>query len=79
MKRIPAEWHKNTEFEDLTNEEWADFRLHHYIGNTLYIDDNECECETFVIDGSHRCKCGNRRCYVVADSFDGRRFFRVEV
>lgn len=36
-------------------------------GTAIDIDDNYCECETYIM-GEHRCSCGNRR---IEANFDG--------
>jgi hypothetical protein len=77
--KIPNEWHEKSQFCELTPEEFAELQNQHEVGDELYLDDNYCECERYIIDEYHRCQCGNRRCYVVAGIYEGKTFFSVEV
>jgi hypothetical protein len=79
LSHIPDEWIKHSEFNCLTKEQFHIFQNIYQIGDSLGIDDNDCECETYIIDGYHRCSCGNRRCTIVYDTYEGKPFFRVEV
>lgn len=76
---IPKEWHKEYAFNCLSDEEFALFSETHNEGDEMYVDDHYCECETFTLDGYHRCNCGNRRCYIVKDEYNGHVFFWVGV
>lgn len=58
---IPKEWHKEYAFNCLTDEQFEKFSQSHDIGDTF---DCDCdECGEYTLDDSHRCNCGNRRCY----------------
>jgi len=66
-------------FCDLNDEDFKLFASTHEIGDEMGIDDHDCECETYIIGEGHRCSCGNRRCTIIRDSYDGRSFFIIEV
>jgi hypothetical protein len=77
--RIPNEWRTNSAYNCLTDEEFKLFQDTHEVDENMYIDDNECECETYTIGSHHRCSCGNRRCYITTFQWEGKTHFTVEV
>jgi len=77
--RIPDEWHKEYAFNCLTDEQFSKLQEKHEVGDEFYVDDHDCECESFTLDGYHRCDCGNRRCYLQYGEYEGRSFFYIAV
>ena len=77
--KIPNEWHIGSAYNCLSKEEFALLQDTHEVGDELALSDQDCECETYSIDKYHRCLCGNRRCYIVCDTFDNKKFFKAEV
>lgn len=66
------------EYPDMSDEQYVAFSSEFEDGDTVPIDDNYCECESYTI-GSNRCDCGNRRVVVEPDIYNGEIFFRFEV
>lgn len=77
--RIPDGWHKEPAFNCLSAEDFLLLQNTHEVGEEFSVDDNDCECEKFTLDGYHRCDCGNRRCNLVCEEYRGEKYFRVEV
>lgn len=50
--------------EDLTVEEWLEKNK----GEEVEMDDNLCECATWVV-GENRCSCGNVRPFIVKEDW----------
>lgn len=62
---LPNEWYKEYAFRGLSEEEWEEFSAENDVGDELHC---ECQdCETFELNGYHRCQCGNRRVYLYSD------------
>jgi hypothetical protein len=63
---IMANTHDRQEWQELTDEQFAQLNEQLPFGETTSIDDNYCECEEWTI-GNHRCSCGNRRMAIGCD------------
>jgi hypothetical protein len=66
MKRftiVEMNWHEGKETPYTEEEKIAYWKENE--GKETSLDDNYCECETYIV-GNHRCSCGNRRidCHV---------------
>lgn len=75
--RITDELHKTYSFNCLTAEEFKELQEMHELG-----DEFSCECDecgVWYLGDGRRCSCGNRRCYLIADQYNGERFFRCDV
>ena len=77
--KIPNEWHKEPAFNCVSDEHFRLLQDTHLIGDTFAVDDHDCECETFTLNGYHRCNCGNRRCCLQYQEYNESGFFFVEV
>lgn len=64
-------------FNCLTPIQWEQFTREYDEGDEMVVDDHDCDCESYTV-GNHRCDCGNRRICIMADSYEGKVFFRCE-
>lgn len=76
---IPDNWHKNSAFNCLTEEQWKLFRERFQIGDSFSVDCDECGLFVIEEDGYHRCRCGNRRCVIYCDWYNNNWLFYADV
>ena len=77
--KIPDSWHKNSAFNCLTDEQWSIFREKYQIGDSFSVECDECGLFAIEEDGYHRCSCGNRRCVIYCDKYNGEDLFYADV